>query len=92
MTRMRPGSGAETSRTSKKGNSIEKVPCRLAGHIGKRPAVNLALALIAPSIIAANASALPPCQYEDGNTDGSECIWIDPGTGTSYHVDSGNYR
>lgn len=67
------------------------------GHIGKRPAVNLALALIAASIIApghiaANASALRPCQYEDGNTDGSECIWIDPGTGTSYHVDSKNYR
>ncbi len=68
MTRMRPGSGAETSRTSKKGNSIEKGTCLMDGHIGKRPAVNLALALIAASIIApghiaANASALRPCQY-----------------------------
>lgn len=35
---------------------------------------------------------LPPCQYEDGNPDGTYCFWTDPDTGTGYYVDSENYR
>lgn len=38
------------------------------------------------------AYALPVCQYEDGNPDGSACVWTDPGTGTAYFVKSENYR
>lgn len=31
------------------------------------------------------------CQHEDGNTDGTACVWTDPDTGTEYWVDSSNY-
>ena len=36
--------------------------------------------------------ALPPCQYEDGNTDGMPCMWTDPDTGRAYYVESENYQ
>ncbi len=32
------------------------------------------------------------CDYEDGNTDGSPCVWVDEPTGMAYYVDSENYR
>lgn len=34
----------------------------------------------------------PMCHEEDGNTDGAPCVWVDPDTGTAYHVTSENYR
>lgn len=36
--------------------------------------------------------ALPACQFEDGNPDGSACDWTDPDTGAVFHVESHNYR
>lgn len=32
------------------------------------------------------------CEYEDGNPDGSVCLWVDPDTGEGYVNDSQNYR
>ena len=32
----------------------------------------------------------PLCQYEDGNTDGYECAWVNEGK--VWYVDSENYR
>lgn len=32
------------------------------------------------------------CKHEDGNPDGSECIWINPRTGLIYWSDSHEYR
>lgn len=40
----------------------------------------------------ADAQPLSTCEYEDGNTNGMPCNWIDPDTGTAYLVDSFNYR
>lgn len=45
-----------------------------------------------PTITEATAQALPVCQEEDGNTDGTPCTWTNPRTGISYDVDSSNYR
>lgn len=38
------------------------------------------------------APPLGACAYEDGNPDGTPCVWTDPDTGTTYLVDSTNYR
>lgn len=35
---------------------------------------------------------LSACQHEDGNTDGTPCVWADPDTGQLFYVDSANYR
>lgn len=40
----------------------------------------------------ADAQPLSTCEYEDGNTDGMPCNWVDPDTGTVYRVSSENYR
>ena len=40
----------------------------------------------------ASAQSLPSCQFEDGNVDGTECVWSEPDTGQTYFVDSANYR
>ena len=40
----------------------------------------------------AGAQPLSTCEYEDGNTDGMPCNWVDPDTGTVYRVSSENYR
>lgn len=51
------------------------------------------LAVFAAAIIALSPAGSPPaCLNEDGNPDGSTCVWTDPGTGTQYLVDSRNYR
>lgn len=56
--------------------------------------VGAALGLPAGAVVVVDASAapLPACQYEDGNPDGSACMWTDPDTGAAYFVDSANYR
>ena len=38
------------------------------------------------------ASELPACQFEDGNTNGKPCNWVDPDTGITFYVSSENYR
>lgn len=49
-------------------------------------------ALVLPVPAAAQtAPQLGSCQHEDGNTDGTACLWTDPDTGTVFHVDSQNY-
>jgi len=35
---------------------------------------------------------LPACKHEDGNPDGTPCIWTSKRTGLSYYVDSSEYR
>lgn len=35
---------------------------------------------------------LPACAFEDGNTDGLPCLWVDPDTGDAYLNDSAVYR
>ncbi|QFG10455.1 hypothetical protein KIV65_gp12 [Mycobacterium phage Anthony] len=47
-------------------------------------------AFIGNAVVAWND--MPPCLYEDGNPDGYECLWTDPDTGSTYYVDSANYR
>lgn len=31
------------------------------------------------------------CEFEDGNTDGKPCLWVDPDTGRVFFVMSDNY-
>lgn len=51
------------------------------------------IAILAAGLIAmAPQAPAPQCTYEDGNPDGTACIWTDPDTGTPYPVDSENYR
>ena len=59
--------------------------------LGASIAIGFASSPAAPAHVAA-ADALPACQYEDGNTDGSECLWRDPDTGREFYVESSNYR
>lgn len=40
----------------------------------------------------ADSGCASACEYEDGNTDGMPCNWVDPDTGTVYRVSSENYR
>jgi hypothetical protein len=56
--------------------------------------VAAAIALAHPQTPAAPIDTTPTvvCQFEDGNPDGSPCVWTDPGTGATYDVDSSNYR
>ncbi len=54
---------------------------------------SLALITCATAVLVASpTSAVTPCAYEDGNPDGTQCIWTDPDMGTAYSVDSANYR
>ncbi|GAA2556070.1 hypothetical protein [Mycolicibacterium diernhoferi] len=64
--------------------------------------ITLTARLITAAVVAAGALALPvpadaqapqrgSCQYEDGNTDGTACLWTDPDTGIEFDVDSRNY-
>jgi len=32
------------------------------------------------------------CEYEDGNTSGKPCLWVDDDSGQAYLVSSENYR
>ena|SRR5688572_19491842 len=32
------------------------------------------------------------CQHEDGNTDGTPCVWLDPATRALFYVDSSEYQ
>ena len=32
------------------------------------------------------------CANEDGNPDGSPCVWVDPDTGNAFYVTSENYQ
>lgn len=56
-------------------------------------ATTLALAGASPAAATPTQPAdhLAPCQYEDGNVDGTACTWVDPDTGNRYRVDSENY-
>lgn len=52
----------------------------------------LILALAFVPTVTPSPVALPICQEEDGNIDGSRCLWTDPETGAVFTVDSRNYR
>lgn len=61
--------------------------------------LTVALILAVPVVVVglyfgdqASAAPLPQCRYEDGNTDGLPCTWIDPQTGQGYYVTSESYR
>jgi hypothetical protein len=53
--------------------------------------------VLAAAVIAMSSHQAAPvvdavvCVQEDGNTDGTACVWTDPDTGTEYWVDSSNY-
>jgi len=54
----------------------------------------IALAVTAGALLGAvwvGPDASAAWMYEDGNPDGTECVWTDPDTGNPYYVDSSNY-
>lgn len=53
--------------------------------------VMLAATLTGPATPAPPAP-LPACAFEDGNPDGTACLWTDPDTGRQFFVNSENYR
>ena len=54
-------------------------------------AVIAALAAVGAMLLAGpvDEGPWPICQYEDGNPDGNECVWINEGS--AYYVSSANY-
>ena len=55
-------------------------------------AAGLALGFLAAPHGVVQAEPTTSCPYEDGDPDGTPCMWTDPDTGAQYYVNSDNYR
>lgn len=66
-------------------------------QIVKASLITFVLATALGQLYVARASAdsvwveMPVCQFEDGNTDGKTCLWVDPDTGKGFVSLSENY-
>jgi hypothetical protein len=55
-------------------------------------AAGLALGFLAAPHGVVQAEPTTSCPYEDGDPDGTPCMWTDPDPGAQYYVNSDNYR
>lgn len=76
-------------------NTTAVIPGIQEGAWAKIPQECKVVGIIAPECLEAlsldEREALR-CQHEDGNPDGSPCIWINPRTGALVYSDSSEYR